>query len=123
MRQDIAMKYNRRIYPVYKGIGWDPLFYSAIIFLFLTEIKGIEAAKVLYVESAYGLFGLILQIPATILIEKLGSRKALVVGNLLVTIQITMMMFANHFIILLVAYMILALRNFDERCFRMYDII
>lgn len=109
MRQDIAMKYNRRIYPVYKAIGWDPLFYSAIIFLFLTEVKGIQAAKVLYAESAYAFFCLILQIPAMVLIEKLGSRKSLVLGNLLVTIQIMMMMFANHFNILLVAYMILAL--------------
>ena len=41
MKQDIAMKYNRRIFPLYKGLGWDPLFYSAIIFLFLTEVKGI----------------------------------------------------------------------------------
>lgn len=109
MRQDIAMKYNRRIYPVYKGIGWDPLFYSVIIFLFLTEVKGIEAEKVLYAESAYAFFGIILQIPTTILIEKLGNRKALILGNLLMTIQIIMMMFTNHFIILLMAYLILAL--------------
>lgn len=109
MRQDIAMKYNRRIYPVYKGIGGDPLFYSATIFLFLTQVKGIEASKVLYAESAYAFFALILQIPATILIEKLGSRKALILGNFLVMIQITMMLFTNHFIVLLMAYFILAL--------------
>ena len=47
MKQEIAMKYNRRIFPLYKGLGWDPLFYSAIIFLFLTEIKGIAPAKVI----------------------------------------------------------------------------
>lgn len=109
MRQDIAMKYNRRIYPVYKGIGGDPLFYSATIFLFLTQVKGIEASKVLYAESAYAFFALILQIPATILTEKLGSRKALILGNFLVMIQITMMLFTNHFIVLLMAYFILAL--------------
>lgn len=124
MRQDIAMKYNRRIYPVYKGIGWDPLFYSATIFLFLTQVKGIEAAKVLYAESAYAFFALILQIPATILIEKLGSRKALVLGNLLVTIQIVMMLFTNHFVILLIAYLILALgtsmKDISE-CAVLYD--
>lgn len=109
MKQEIAMKYNRRIYPVYKGIGWDPLFYSAIIFLFLTQVKGIEASKVLYAESACSLFGLILQIPITILIEKLGSRKSLIAGNILVTIQISMMLFANRFFILLMGYFILAL--------------
>lgn len=109
MKQEIAMKYNRRIYPVYKGIGWDPLFYSAIIFLFLTQVKGIEASKVLYAESACSLFGLMLQMPVTILIEKLGSRKSLIAGNILVTIQISMMLFANEFFILLIAYFILAL--------------
>lgn len=124
MRQDIAMKYNRRIYPVYKGIGWDPLFYSAIIFLFLTEVKGMEAPKVLYAESACSLFGLILQIPVTILIEKLGSRKSLIVGNILVTTQIMMMIFVNHFTFLLLAYMILALgtamKDISE-CAVLYD--
>ncbi|MCI8485679.1 MAG: hypothetical protein HFJ20_00835, partial [Clostridia bacterium] len=53
MKKDISMKHNRRIFPIYKGIGWDPLFYSAIIFLFLSEIKGIEASKIMYVESIY----------------------------------------------------------------------
>ena len=76
MKQDIAMKYNRRIFPLYKGLGWDPLFYSAIIFLFLTEVKGIAPAKVMYAESIYSLFLLLLQIPASILIERIGSRKA-----------------------------------------------
>lgn len=124
MRQDIAMKYNRRIFPVYKGIGWDPLFYSSIIFLFLTQVKGIEAPQVLYAESAYGLFGLILQIPASIFIEKLGGRKSLILGNLLVTIQIAMMLFANNFLILLVAYMILALGTSMKdiaECMVLYD--
>lgn len=109
MRQDIAMKYNRRIYPVYKAIGWDPLFYSTIIFLFLTQVKGIEATQVLYADSAYAFFCLIFQLPSAILIEKLGSRKALILGNFLVTIQIAIMLFINHFIVLLLAYMILAL--------------
>lgn len=33
MKQEKVMKYNRRIFPFYKGFGWDPLFYSAIIYL------------------------------------------------------------------------------------------
>lgn len=56
MKKDISMKHNRRIFPIYKGIGWDPLFYSAIIFLFSSEIKGIEASKIMYVESIYAFF-------------------------------------------------------------------
>lgn len=91
MKQEIAMKYNRRIFPLYKGFGWDPLFYSAIIFLFLTEVKGISPAQVMYAEAIYSLFLLLLQIPATILIEKIGGRKALILGTIFATIQIIMM--------------------------------
>ncbi len=96
MRPEIAMKYNRRIFPYYKGFGWDPLFYSAIIFLFLTEVKGIEPTKVIYAESIYSLFLLLLQIPSAILVEKIGSRKALMLGTTFATIQIGIMIFVNN---------------------------
>lgn len=111
MEQEIAMKYNRRIFPLYKGFGWDPLFYSAIIFLFLTEVKGIEPAKVMYAEAIYSLFLLLLQIPATILIEKIGSRKSLILGTIFATIQIIMMIFINNFIFLVIAYFMSAFGN------------
>lgn len=111
MKPEIAMKYNRRIFPFYKGFGWDPLFYAAIIFLFLTEIKGIPPAKVLYAESIYSLFLLLLQIPSAIIIERIGSRKALLLGTTFATIQIAMMIFANHFVILIIAYFMSAFGN------------
>lgn len=104
MKKDISMKYNRRIFPIYKGLGWDPLFYSAIIFLFLTQVKGIEPAKVMYAESAYAIFVLVFQMPITILIEKIGSRKSLIIGCILETMQVVMMIFANSFSILIFAY-------------------
>ena len=111
MKQEEAMKYNRRIFPFYKGFGWDPLFYSAIIFLFLTEVKGIAPAKVMYAEAIYSLFLLILQIPASILIERIGSRKALILGTIFATIQITMMIFINNFAFLILAYFMSAFGN------------
>lgn len=104
MEQDIAMKHNRRIFPLYKAISWDALFYYAIIFLFLTETKGLSASTVLYAEAVYTIFLLIFQIPATILIERLGSKKALVLGNILVAIQIASMIFASSFIYLILVY-------------------
>lgn len=111
MKQEEAMKYNRRIFPFYKGFGWDPLFYSAIIFLFLTEVKGIAPAKVMYAEAIYSLFLLILQIPASILIERMGSKKALILGTIFATIQITMMIFINNFTFLVLAYFMSAFGN------------
>lgn len=111
MTQEVAMKYNRRIFPLYKGFGWDPLFYGAIIFLFLTEVKGIAPAKVMYAESIYSFFLLLLQIPATILIEKIGNKKAIILGTAFATIQITMMIFINDFIYLIIAYFMSAFGN------------
>lgn len=111
LRTDIAKRYNRRIFPLYKGLGWDPLFYGAIIFLFLTEVKGIAPAKVLYAESIYSLFLLILQIPASILIERIGSRKALILGTTFATIQIVMIIFVNNFTYLIIAYFMSAFGN------------
>lgn len=111
MKPEIAMKYNRRIFPYYKGMGWDPLFYSAIIFLFLTQVKEIAPAKVMYVASVYSIFIIILQIPSSILIEKIGSRKALILGTSFTAIQKIMMLFANNFTYLVIAYFMSAFGN------------
>lgn len=37
--QDIikAQKYNIKLYPIYKAVSWDLLFYYAIYFVFLTR--------------------------------------------------------------------------------------
>ena len=49
-------KTNVNLYTRYKMISWDLLFYYAIIFLFFTETKGINAADVLLAESFYPIF-------------------------------------------------------------------
>ena len=107
MKPEIAMKYNRRIFPFYKGFGWDPLFYSEIIFLFLTEVKEIAPAKVMYAEAIYSLFLLLLQIPSAILVERIGSRKALILGTFFATLQIASMIFVSNFSYLVFAFICL----------------
>ena len=69
-----AKEKNVRLYPTYKMLSWDLLFYYAIIFLFFTQIKNITAADVLLAESFYPLFKVILLIPATILIDRIGKK-------------------------------------------------
>lgn len=66
---------NVKLYPKYKMLSWDMLFYYAIIFLFFTQTKRILAADVLLAESFYPLFKVILLIPATILIDKIRKKK------------------------------------------------
>ena len=65
----------------------------------------------MYAEAIYSLFLLILQIPASILIERMGSRKALILGTVFATIQITMMIFINNFAFLILAYFMSAFGN------------
>lgn len=72
---------NVNLYTRYKMLSWDWLFYYAIIFLFFTQTKGISAADVLLAESFYPVFKMIFLVPATVLIDSLGKRKSLIIGN------------------------------------------
>ena len=78
MEKEKAKKINVNLYTRYKMFSWDLLFYYAIIFLFFTQTKGINAADVLLAESFYPIFKIIFLIPATLLIDSLGKRKSLI---------------------------------------------
>lgn len=89
------MNQNIKLYPIYKAISWDLLFYYSISFLFLTKTKGISAAQVLFSDAFYPIFKFLLQIPSTILVSKIGKRKCLLLGNLLVGGSILALIFAT----------------------------
>ena len=80
---------NIRLFPIYKAISWDLLFYYAIIFLFLTQAKGFDAADVLLAEAIYPIFKFIFLMPLTILIEKIGKRKSLIFANIINVYEIS----------------------------------
>ena len=65
---------NIKLYPIYKMLSWDLLFYYAIIYLFLTIEKGCTPAQALQFDAFYILFKFITQIPCTLLIQKIGKR-------------------------------------------------
>ena len=46
-------KINAKLYPIYKMISWDLLFYYSIIYLFLTQVKSFTAAQVLLGEAVF----------------------------------------------------------------------
>lgn len=88
---------NIRLYPIYKMFSWDMLFYYSIIFLFFTQIKGISATDVLLSESFYPIFKVLLLIPATVLINKIGKRKSLIFANLFIAFSTITYIFATNF--------------------------
>lgn len=85
-------KQNQKLYKIYKMISWDLLFYYAISFLFLNQEKGLSTSQIIFADAFYPLFKLILQIPSTILIEKLGKRNSLILGNLSLAVYILIVM-------------------------------
>jgi len=52
-----------KIYSLYRAISVDLIFYYAIEFLFLTQVKNITASKVVLASSFYAIYMIFLQIP------------------------------------------------------------
>ena len=61
-------KKNMKLFPIYKGLAWDYLFYYTIDFLFYTQIKGLATANVILKESMYSVFCIIFQFPANFIL-------------------------------------------------------
>jgi hypothetical protein len=68
-------KNNIELYKKYRIFSYDLIFYYSIIYLFLTIEKGISAAEVLKFDAFYILFKCLMQIPVTIIIQKIREKK------------------------------------------------
>ena len=102
-------KINMKLYPTYKALSWDLLFYYTINFLFLTQIKNISASDVVLTDSFYAMFIMILQIPINIIIAFLGRKKSLVIGNLSIVVYMTIIIFSRNIYDLILANFISAI--------------
>ncbi|MCX4302597.1 MAG: MFS transporter [Clostridia bacterium] len=107
---DVQMrKRNMKLFPIYKKLAWDYLFYYSIDFLFLTQIKNISAANVVLANSIKYLFGIFIQIPANIIVEFLGRRNSIILGNILNCFYILMFMMTGNLFDLILAKFISSL--------------
>ena len=102
-------KINMRLFPIYKMLSWDLLFYYTINFLFLTQIKNISASDVVLTDSFYALFVMILQIPINIIIAFLGKKKSMVIGNFLLVVHMLVIIFSRNIYDLILANFISAI--------------
>ena len=89
-------KRNMKLYPIYKTLSWDYLFFYTTNFLFLTGVKHIAPADVVLIDSFYALFGIIMQVPATFVIEYLGRKRSLILANFLNCIYMLVIMFSTN---------------------------
>lgn len=102
-------KINMKLYPIYKMFSWDLLFFYAISFLFLTQVKNFSPAQVLSAESLYILFKLFVQFLCIPLIDKLGKKNCIIFGNILVALSVYIIIIANGFSHILISYFVMAL--------------
>lgn len=89
-------KRNMKLFPTYKKISSDYLFYYTIDFLFLTQIKHISAADVVLASSIKSLFGIFLQVPANIIVEFLGRKNSIILGNILNCLYMVIFMMSGN---------------------------
>lgn len=110
-------KTNMKLFPIYKMFSWDLLFYYAISFLFLTQVKNFSPAQVLSADSFYILFKLFVQFICIPLIDKLGKKNCLFFGNILVALSVYIIIISNGFSHILISFFVMALGyQFKELC-------
>ena len=93
----IIRKNNMKIYPWYKMLAWDLIFFYSIVFLFLVEVKGLTPAQVIITDAFYPLFKFILQPIGSIIVNKLGKRNGIIFGNIMICVYLALLMLSNDF--------------------------
>lgn len=111
--EDKMLKYKKQknveLYKSYRVFSFDLLFYYAIIYLFLSMEKGLAPAQILQFDAFYILFRSCVQIPSTIIIQKIGKRKSIIFANIIMAIHMLFIIFAPNFNILLISQLLCAL--------------
>lgn len=111
-------KRNMKLYPNYTKLACDYLFYYTIDFLFLTQIKHISASDVVLITSIKSIFSILLLVPANMIVEMLGRKNSIILGNIINCIYMTMFMLSTNFFDVVIAKFLSALavslRNIAE---------
>ena len=96
-------EYNTKLYPIYKAIGMDLLFYYAIVFIFFTEVKGFDPAQVLFLDGLSPIFTMLFNLPATSIVEKTGLKRGLILGNVLLSIFTIILIISPNIFVVVIA--------------------
>ena len=109
-------KHNMKLYPIYRMFGVDLLFLYAIKFLFSMQVKGINAADIILSTSFYSFFAIFMQFPISILVDKIGYKKSIMISNIGNFIYIILIMLSTNLTSLIIAEFISSI------CFALKDI-
>lgn len=101
-------KNNARLYPIYKMFSWDLIFYYSISFVFLVQTKNLSVAQIMFTDALYPIFKIILQIPGLTIIDKMGKKKSLIIGNMALAVFLIVIMISNNIMHVIIANFICA---------------
>ncbi len=109
-------KQNMKVYSIYRAISLDLIFFYAIEVLFLSQVKHIDVSDIVFAKSFYAIFMVILQIPISILVDRIGTKKCTILGNLFNCIFVLLIILCNNLKMLIFAQFISSI------CFALKDI-
>lgn len=90
-------KNNMKLYPMYRIVGADWIFFYGVKVLFLTQVKNISPANIVLSGSVYAFCYIIFQIFSMILVEKIGKKRSIVLGQTLKFIAMLIILYCPNF--------------------------
>ncbi len=100
---------NAKLYPIYKMVSWDLLFFYSIEFLFYTITKKVTASEVLMINGLYLLFRILGQIFAVAITDFIGKRNSIILGNILLLCYMLILLLLPGAISIILANLIFAI--------------
>ena len=88
---------NVKLFPLYKMLSWDLLFYYAIIFLYLVQVKKLSPPQVLLAEALYNVAIMLWLIPSGKIVDKIGKKNSVIIANIGVSISVVILLIMNNF--------------------------
>lgn len=105
-KQNTYLKNFYKIFPIFYGLSGDLLFYVAIDTLFYTVVKGFSADKLALLTTVSSLSCILLKVPITKIIEKIGNTNSVRVGTLGLILTSLIITFSESFLIIMIARII-----------------
>ena len=99
---------NIKLFPIYKMISWDLLFFYAIIFLYLVQVKNLSAPQVLLAEALYNVAVMLFLIPSGKIVDKIGKKNSVIIANISLCISIVIILLMSKIEHLIIAYSVMA---------------
>lgn len=108
-RNKSKAKINISIYKKYKMFSYDLLFYYAIEILFFTVVKKFSVSDIMYLNAIYTISAFFWQLVGGNIVERLGLKKSIIIGNMFVVLTVILYLVSNTFSMYAIANFFLGL--------------